>query len=483
MLPSRPLRLVVATSALLLAGLFAADAGAEAAPPSSMVSFSTSPSLFPGYAPLIHDYVVRCDNGPVTVQGRASGGWEVSVAGHPYRSGDFVDAVPLSAGHAFTVTVRQAGHPPLYRYYVRCLPNDFPKYTFTRDGPASPLFFTVENVTSPFDHRYAMVFDNHGVPIWWYKAPTHDAKVLPSGNLLWFNFRFSRYEIHRLDGTLVRPLNAVGHTANAHDVQVLGNGDHLVSADVRQRHVDTSAYGGSSDATVINAELQEVSPSGNLVWDWKTQDHISLAETGRWWGYAVDHGAVDNGYDIVHWNSIEPDGDSVIASFKDLDAVYKIDQSTGDIVWKLGGTTTPESLAVKGDPRGYPLGAQHDARLLPDGTLTVFNNRSYLGNRIPRAERFRIDEQAGTATLIQSITDPEVPASNCCGSARRLGNGDWLISWGGLGDLIGGYEPDGQRTFVLKMNSNRTYRAEPVPAGAVSAEDLRAGMNAMYGAP
>jgi hypothetical protein len=173
----------------------------------------------------------------------------------------------------------------------------------------------------------------------------------------------------------------------------------------------------------------------------------------------------------------------VIASFKDLDAVYKIRKSTGNIVWKLGGTHTPKSLEVRGDPRDYTFGGQHDVRLLPDGTLTVFDNRSYAGNRTPRAVRFRIDETTGTATLLQSITDPDVSASNCCGSARRLGNGDWLISWGGLGNLICGYKPDGQRTFMLKMSSNRSYRAEPVPAGTVSAQDLRQGMTAMYSAP
>ena len=97
--------------------------------------------------------------------------------------------------------------------------------------------------------------------------------------------------------------------------------------------------------------------------------------------------------------------------------------------------------------------------------------------------RFRIDENTGTATLLQSITDPDVPRSSCCGSARRFVNGDWLISWGGLGDLIGGYEPNGQRTFLLTFPAASSYRAEPVPAGAVSAQTLRQGMNAMYGAP
>jgi hypothetical protein len=476
----RQCRLLVATSALLAAGLFGAGAGAEAAPSPANVSFTTSPSLSPQYGPNTHDYVVRCDNGPVTVQGHASGGWEMSVAGHPYRSGDFIDAVVLSAGQGLRITVRQQGqHPQLYLYHVRCLPNDFPKYTFTRSGPVSPQFFSVDNFVA-FDQRYAMIFDSHGVPVWWKHAPAQLTRVLPDGNVLWDNRVTNEYEIHRLDGSLVRTLGAVGHPANPHDLQPLGNGDHLVGAYVNQRHVDTSPYGGSSDATVINAELQEVSPAGTLVWDWKSEDHISLSETPQHrWPWVINN-PIGGAYDIVHWNSIEPDGNSVIASFRHLDAIYKINKTTGNIVWKLGGTTTPQSLDVKNDPRAYTLGAQHDARLLPDGTLTVFDNRTNVSPQKPRAERFRIDEQAGTATLVQSITDPAVSGSGCCGSARRLGNGDWLISWGKL-NPIGGYTPDGERTFLLTFQSPAfSHRALPVPSGAVSAQDLRQGMNAMY---
>jgi hypothetical protein len=62
-----------------------------------------------------------------------------------------------------------------------------------------------------------------------------------------------------------------------------------------------------------------------------------------------------------------------------------------------------------------------------------------------------------------------------------LGNGDWLIYWGGPSNLTGGYQPNGQRTFLLKIFGS--YRAEPVPAGVLSAQELRQGMNAMYSAP
>ena len=187
-------------------------------------------------------------------------------------------------------------------------------------------------------------------------------------------------------------------------------------------------------------------------------------------------------YDILHWNSIEPAGSAVIASFRHLDAVYEIDKATGAIRWKLGGTKTPKSLKVKGDPLGYTFGAQHDARLLPDGTVTVFDNRTNQANARPRAVRYRIDEQAKTATLLQSIADPAVNGSHCCGSARRLEDGNWLIDWG-LDNPIGGYTRDGLRTFRLSFDSNFSYRAEPVPVGAVTASGLREAMDGLYATP
>jgi hypothetical protein len=463
------------TAALATAGLFGAGAPAEAVPPPDRISFSVA-SLVPKFRPIIHDYVVRCDNEPVTVRVRTSGGWEAAVGDRPFRSGSFSQVVSLRTGRSFTITVRKAGSPELYRYYTRCLPNSFPEYTFNRSGPVNPEFFSVDRAFNPDPLRFAIIFDDHGVPIWWMRSPTWGTRVLPSGNLLWLDATFSpsRWAVHRLDGSLVRTFGAVGRAANAHDFQLMDNGNWLLGAYVEQSNVDTRAYGGSRNATVINAELQQVAPGGRLVWRWRSQDHISLAETGRFWSRVRR----PEGYDIVHWNSIEDAGDSVIASFRHLDGVYKIRKSTGNIVWKLGGTRTPESLRVLNDPRDHTFGAQHDAGLLNDGTLIVFDNRTYLSDKRPRAVRFRIDEERGTATLLRAITDPQVTYSNCCGSARRLNSGDWLIYWGPtLG--VGGYAPNGQRTFFMGFKSS--YRAEPVPAGAVTAQDLRQGMKAMHG--
>ena len=108
-----------------------------------------------------------------------------------------------------------------YRYYVRCLPNNFPDYTFTRYRPVSPEYFSVDRDFNTPSRHYGIIFNNRGVPIWWYDAPAQDTKVLPNGNVLWFDRSFHRWEIHRLDGSLVRTLDAVGPPADPHDLQPL----------------------------------------------------------------------------------------------------------------------------------------------------------------------------------------------------------------------------------------------------------------------
>jgi hypothetical protein len=479
-------RRAAAGAAATLAALALPAVVAAAPPPRSEASFGT-PGLFPGYRPGVHDYVVRCHDAPVPVDAHASPPWRVAIGGRAFGDGDVSRAVPLSTGRAFTVTFRTAAGSRLYRYHVRCLPSNFPTYSFTRNAPVSPAFFTADDAFSKAQNRYAIIFDRNGVPLWWYPASAEGPRVFPSGHVLWFDTGLpgrGRWEVHRLDGSLVRVLPAAGSMPmDGHDLQLLPNGDYLLGGRVRQTHVDTSAYGGSGDADVLNARLQEVSPAGGLAWEWQSQDHVSLGETGRWWPYAVKHSpATGNAYDLVHWNSIEPDGRSVIASFRTLDAVYKIIKATGRIAWKLGGTRTPRSLTVEGDPDAPTLAGQHDARLLPDGTLTVFDNRTSLTGPIPdpqpRAVRYRIDPGTRTATLVESIRDPAVTRSYCCGSARRLPDGDWLIDWAQGSGAIGGYEPDGTRTFLLRFDSTFSYRAQPVPAGALSIGDLRQGMNA-----
>jgi hypothetical protein len=393
--------------------------------------------------------------------------------------------VPLAENQEFSFTVDNG--LTVGDYHVRCLPANFPTWEYKGLRTPSHGFYIVTPTLGAGAARYAVIFDDHGVPVWWDTedpAPPSDAKVLSNGTIAWWSNTAPHgddYEIHGLDGTLLKTFFAATGRTDSHEFQETPNGNYLLISYQPREHVDLTPYGGGPDDSVTDAVIEALNPNNEPLWSWSTQGHIGLAETGRWWPTAL----ASNPRDIVHMNAIEPVGnDAILISLRHTDAVYKIDKTTGEVVWKLGGTWTPKSLTLNGDPEGaYPLGGQHDVRVQTVGpetmTITIHDNRTNLPGS-PRAIRYEINEATKTATLVEEVTDPEVPSSFCCGSARRSADGSWLMSWGGR-SLVTEFNAAGERTFRLGFGGVAfSYRAVAAPDGSLSATALRAGMDAMH---
>jgi hypothetical protein len=448
----------------------------------SRLEIGATPGLYPDFDPQVPDYVTRCNNGPIDVGVEAPADTTVAVDGGPAQSGTFTTNVPLESGQEFEfVTDTDVGTS---RYHVRCLPNGFPQWTFEKFAPAEQKWYLVTL------GAYAVMFDGNGVPVWWVTGQPGDLKLLPDGTLAvgaGATGNDKRYEILDLEGHVLNTVRTVGSELDAHDLQLLPNGNYMAMTYApRANPTDMTAYGGPPDGIVLDAELQEVEPDGDVVWTWNSQGHISLDETDHWWqDFAIPEEAeADNNlFDVFHMNSLDVHDDSVIISLRHTDAIYKIDRDTGEVVWKLGGTPTPESLTVLGDPHASnPLGGQHYARYYDNGTLTAFDNGWEQG-RAPRGVRFQIDEGAGTATFLEAKGDPNVPSAACCGSARRSPAGSWVMAWGGLLTTphpVSEFAPDGSRTFVLGFPGRFSYRVDAVPAGKLTRAELRAGMNVQH---
>jgi PKD repeat protein len=305
-----------------------------------------------------------------------------------------------------------------------------------------------------------------------------DSQVMSDGTIGFYDGAAGTNLIYTLDGTPVRSVSTVNGATDIHELQLLPNGDYLVDSYIQRDGVDLSHHGGTSSDSVYDAEIEEVDPSNHLVWSWNSGDpgHLTPDDTPDYWYHQVLGGG--GPYDIVHLNSVEAHGNEIVFSARHTDAAWGVDRSSGAILWKLGGTPRAESLTVAGDPQGsYPLRGNHDARILGDGTLTLHDNNTGLG-LAPRAVHYQLDEQAHTATFLDAASDPEVPMSFCCGSARRTADGGWLVSWGG-NPIIGRYAADGTRLFTLDLGNNFSYRSIPVPDSTTIA-DVRAGMNAQY---
>lgn len=454
-------------------------------------SVATTPALQPKFEAGVSDYVTRCTGDPVQVNVTAATGTTVAVDGASPRGGSFSQSVPLAAGQRFDFTSTTGGVTS--SYHVRCLPASFPAFTYSRPGQPSQDWTLVAPALGGANFLgYVAFFDDHGTPVWWYRANVTpaDAEFLSDGTVAYSSSGggygvnpAATYEIRRLDGTLVRTVATVGAPTDFHDFRRLANGNYLLFTYRPRDHVNLSAHGGPSDATVVDSEIQEVTPAGSLVWSWNTKDHIGLDETGAWWPNVIaTPRTLPDGraaYDPVHANAIEVDGSSILVSLRHTDAVYSISRADGHVEWKLGGTSIAQSLTVLNDPHpSSPFDGQHDVRRLADGTVSVHDNGSRTG-RAPRAVRYYVSSANKTATLVDSLADPDVSSSGCCGSARKLDSGQWLVSWGGLG-VVAQYAPDDSLASKLTFSGFFSYRAVPVPQSRVSATALRQGMDTMF---
>jgi hypothetical protein len=427
----------------------------------------------PAFARDIQDYATRhCRRIVVRVRRRAA-----SVDGSRPRTGRF--PVRLRPGQAFRIV--EAGRT----HTVRCLPRDFPHWSFEQHRRAAEKVY----LFSPSVHArrpYVIAIDGHGTPLWWRRTPIHEAdqdydfKDLRDGTVIWWRRVVGgdlRFEQHGLDGRLIRTWRTVGGRTDGHDFEQLRNGNALMITYEDRENVDLSAYGLGTSERLILGEVQEISPDGKLVWSWSTKGHIARSETGRWWPYAPQLlYDLSHGVDTSHVNAVEPVPGGFLFSGRHLDAIYKVARPSGRIVWKLGGTHTRKSLRVIG-LQGLPLGGQHDVRRLPDGTITVADNSTRL-RRPPRGLRFRINERKRTATLVERVVDPALRFSLCCGSARRLRHGHWLLTFG-INSEAAELTAKGKPVWRLRMTKG-TYSYRFVPARYVTRTGLRAGMDAQY---
>jgi Arylsulfotransferase (ASST) len=486
------------TSQRLRAALVVAVGAALLTPPpaAGAVAITASPGLKPRFDRSVPDYVVRCKPGtPVRFSVSASDSDTVAIGDGAKRGGDFTAEASLATGAAVALRVTTGGRNSTH--HVRCLPQDFPGWKVHRHRKPQAQWYVLTPI-GPHTDGYVAVFDARGVPLWWMHSSWYgpwDGKLLVNGNMMWsrqFNTFFGvspreAWEEYALDGRRLRVLQTVGSPTDVHDLEQLPNGNYLLDTYRRRSGVNLKPYGGPKKADVYDAEIQELTPKGKRVWRWNSKNRIALSERSWSWAGAIreqqSKPPAERAYDLVHINSMEPDGGGIVVSARFLDAVFRIDRKTKRITWKLGGTQRPESLDVKGDPLGSrPFGGQHDARLYSDHTLTVYDNGASGGpakKRPPRAVRYRIDTKKGTATLLEDVREKAVANSGWGGGARKLPEGNWVVNWGGS-RLMSELTPLNKRVLEIEFDGDRYgYRAFPIPPRRLTAQQLRKGMDAI----
>jgi hypothetical protein len=164
--------------------------------------------------------------------------------------------------------------------------------------------------------------------------------------------------------------------------------------------------------------------TGLVRWEWHGVDHVATSETHT----PVPTNAIP--WDYFHLNSIdrEPDG-SLLISARSTWTTYRLQAGSGRILWRLGGTKSSFAMAP-----GAETAWQHDARLQPDGTITLFDDGS--NPRVhyqSRGLRLRVDPRRRTARVAAVYRHPLDPlVSDSQGNLQALAGGRVMVGWGSV---------------------------------------------------
>jgi hypothetical protein len=265
-----------------------------------------------------------------------------------------------------------------------------------------------------------------------------------------------------------------GYEADLHDFQIAPRQVAYVTVYDLMR-CDLASVGGARNGLIVDTAVQAVDMKTGLVrWEWHSLDHVGVSES---------HAPVPTNatpWDWFHLNSIDPEPDGhLLISGRTTWASYQVQAGSGDIAWRLGGTNSSFTMG-----RGTETAWQHDARMQPDGTITLFDDGSTPRvHSQSRGVRVAIDPRHHSAGLVHAYPHPGGPIlADSQGNVQTLHDGSVVIGWGSIPSVSELAQNDALLLDAHLPPGTSSYRAfrfpwagDPLWPPAVSAKVLATG--------
>ncbi len=337
------------------------------------------------------------------------------------------------------------------RYSTGALPADLPRYTTSGPDPSPGYVVFAAG-------QYGVVIDNSGRVVWYHH--------FPNGPGLNFMAQSTGHYVARpptQDPTDREPwlvIDVLGNVTRAfgcarglqprfHDLIAELDGSYWVLCD-ETRTIDLSTLGGVANASVTGTVVQHLDDHGNLLFQWSPFDHFAISDLDS----ASRAGPTVN---WTHGNALDLDSDgNLVASFRNLGEITKIDTRTGAVMWRMGGLRNQFTFLDAPTPS---FSRQHGMRLAGPGGLVLLDN---LGDpAASRAERYRYDAGLRTARLMGSYGPSSPVTALLGGSAQDLPSGRTLVSFGTAG-RVQEYDASGRVVWQIDGNPGYVFRAQRI---------------------
>jgi hypothetical protein len=445
-------------------------------------------NLTPSFAPTDTDYVWYCAQGTnsLTIELSSSG---TITSGN--ESGSQL-SVPLDVVNDQAVIV--VG-PDGTQYWIRCLPAEFPHLKITAHGESEPTYYLTGTFQHGLNPGYPMVLNSYGTPVWYLEdvpGSAQDVELLPGTHTIAWAHSHDPYNLYNLDTDTLSTLKPPVPVTDPHELFTDTDGDEWMFSSPVRTGYDLASIGFPTVSNIVDCVVQELNPKHQLIWEWTASDHVSPDEADSLANETGDQGVP--AIDVYHCNSIDVDPvdpDNVMVSMRDV-GVFLINKATGNVIWKLGGTSVPPMggepvLKIVGDPEGMIQG-QHDARFQPDDEISLFDDHTDAPG-VARAIQYGIDTSDETATMTWEYAAGS--SSDSMGSVRRydansmpydeagtdyLGPKETVVDWGHGVPRAGFSVIDDSNRLLLKVTFPSKVvgnRAQMVPVGALDLTELR----------
>ncbi|HEX5850224.1 MAG TPA: arylsulfotransferase family protein [Rubrobacter sp.] len=370
------------------------------------------------------------------------------------KPADWISTInsPRQKGSTQSFRSRPELHPPSVGVNVRA-----------RDTAPGYVFVAVKKGAG---QSGPMILDNQGRLVWFskdryatdFKVQTYKGEPV----LTWWQggivdgHGVGEYVIFDSSYREVRRVEAGGGLdGDLHEFSITPRDTALLTAYAKTK-ADLSPIGGPSDAPVWDGIAQELDlETGEVIFEWHSLDHVGVEESYR--GVPDDP---DEPLDYFHINSIDVDHDDYfLISAKGTSTVYKIDRTSGEVIWRLGGKRSDFKMG-----EGTRTISQHDARRQQDGTITIFDNGAPPKVREQsRGIVVDLDMYTMKATLMREYTHPEKILSTSQGNLQALPNGNVFVGWGSE-PFVSEYTGDGTLLLDLEvLGETQSYRAFRLP--------------------
>jgi Arylsulfotransferase (ASST) len=316
-----------------------------------------------------------------------------------------------------------------------------------------------------------MIFDSAGNLVWFRPLPAgQDAADFRTqiyhgkNDLTWWQGKTIKFGYGLGEGVIAdanyRTVSVVragnGLMADEHEFLLTSHGSAYVLA-YSPVATNLSPAGGPASGIALDGVIQQVDiHTGLVMWEWHSLDHVAITES---YSKPPPPTATNGVFDYFHINSLETDHHgNLLISARNTWALYDIAPSTGALLWRLGGKLSSFALGP-----GVQFAYQHDARWLPNGEISLFDDEGFPPVKPPsRAEVIKLDLQAKTATLANQLVRTSGPLiTTSQGDAQTLPGGGWMVGWGGLPNFTE-FNGQGQIVYDAQLptgeNSYRVYR-------------------------